>query len=321
MSLLINAIESIQVGIEDYLTNDSKRYLSAVRNIFAGVLLLYKEKLSQLSPSHDKGLLIKKDIKPSYDNEGNLIFVSKGRRTVDVQEIKEHFSSLNIKVDWKKFDELNQLRNDIEHYYTDKSPDAIREIVAKSFIIVRDFIGEHLKEQPRLLLGDKCWQALLETADVYAVEEEACIKSLEQIDWKYQTLKNALRDIRCPSCHSSLVKGEDQDGDEYSISTPLICISCGKEFDFGDVVEQCLSDSLAAETYRAMKHGGEALIGTCPGCCQDTYMVAEVQCAVCDYQLEYLECDMCGTSLSLDEQSLDGFCSYCQHQCERIMDE
>lgn len=29
MSLLNNAIDSIQVGVEDYLTNDSKRYLSA----------------------------------------------------------------------------------------------------------------------------------------------------------------------------------------------------------------------------------------------------------------------------------------------------
>ena len=41
MSLLQNAIDSIQVGVEDYLMEDDRRYLSAVRNICAGILLLY----------------------------------------------------------------------------------------------------------------------------------------------------------------------------------------------------------------------------------------------------------------------------------------
>ncbi len=67
MSLLNNAIESIQVGVEDYLMGDSKRYLSAVRNICAGILLLYKEKLCRLSPPQDKEVLIKKDIRPVDD--------------------------------------------------------------------------------------------------------------------------------------------------------------------------------------------------------------------------------------------------------------
>ncbi len=321
MSLLINAVESVQVGIEDYLMNDSKRYLSAARNICAAVLLLYKEKLCRLSPLHDKEALIKKDIRPTYDDEGNVIFIGKGKRTVDVQEIKERFSSLKIEVNWRRFDELSQLRNDIEHYYTDKSPDAVREIVAKSFILIRDFISEHLEEQPRQLLGDKCWQALLETADVYAAEEEACRKSLEQVDWKYQTLENALTKIRCLVCHSNLIKCKNGDADEYSISVPLICISCGEEFDFGDVVEQCLSDSLAAETYTALKNGDEAPLETCPDCYRDTYMITEAHCAVCDYELEYLECYRCGNSLSLDEQCLDGLCSYCQHKWQKIMDE
>jgi DNA-directed RNA polymerase subunit RPC12/RpoP len=320
MSLFNNAVESIQVGVEDYLMNDDRRYLSAVRNICAGILLLYKEKLCRLSPN-DEEILIKKDIRPSYDDEGNVIFIGKGTKTVDVQEIKERFSSksLNVKVDWEKFDDLNKLRNEIEHYYTNKSPDAVREIVAKSFILIRDFISEHLEEEPRRLLGDECWQTFLETADVYTAEENFCRNSLEQIDWKYQTLKKALKKIRCPDCHSSLIKSVDE-GD-YDIFTSLVCSSCGKEFDFGDVVEQCLSDSLAAETYTSIKDGGEAPIGQCPGCDRDTYMLVEEHCAACDYEMEYLECDMCGQPLSLDEQDFDGYCSYCQHKLDKLMAE
>lgn len=307
MSLFDNSIESIQVGVEDYLTKDPKRYLSAVRNISAGILLLYKEKLRRLSPTHDHEILIKKDIRPGYDDDGNVAFFGRGKKTVDVQGIKERFSALEIKVDWKKFDELNQLRNEIEHYYTDKSSDAVREIVAKSFILIRDFIHESLEEEPRECLGAECWQALLETADVYAAEEKICQKSLERIDWKYQTLRNALNKLRCPTCHSSLVKTEDEE--EYTYSE-LICSSCGEEFYFSDVVEQCLSESLAGEAYTAMKHGGEAPLDTCPSCGAGTFMFAEGVCAVCDYEPEYLECYICGTYLSLVEQCFNGLCSY-----------
>lgn len=316
MSLLVNAVESIQVGVEDYLMDDGRRYLSAVRNICAGILLLYKAKLCQLSPSHDGEILIKKDIGPSYDDEGNVIFVGKGHRTVDVYEIETRFKSLKIQVDWPKFRELNQLRNDVEHYYTEKSPNAVREIVAKSFVLIRDFIDQHLEQEPLKLLGDECWQALLKTAEVYAAEEDACRQSLEKIDWKYKTLKDTLKKLRCPApaCHSSLIKTEDEG--EYDTSTILICSSCGEEFEFGDVVEQCLSDSLAAETYTAIKDGGEAPLDQCPGCYHNTYMLSEEHCALCDYEQEYLECEMCGTTLSLNEQSLDGYCSYCDHKLD-----
>jgi len=51
-SILKNAIISIQLGIEDFLKTekDPRRALSAMRNLYAGVLLLFKEKLARLSP-------------------------------------------------------------------------------------------------------------------------------------------------------------------------------------------------------------------------------------------------------------------------------
>ena len=49
---LANAIESIQVGIEDWQTGTHPRLLSAVRNIHAGILLLFKEALLRQSPEH-----------------------------------------------------------------------------------------------------------------------------------------------------------------------------------------------------------------------------------------------------------------------------
>ncbi|EAW38526.1 hypothetical protein [Lyngbya sp. PCC 8106] len=243
MSLLNNAIESIQVGVEDYLLGDSRRYLSAVRNICAGILLLYKEKLCRLSPSYDREVLIKKDIRPVDDGAGNINFLGVGKKTVDVQDIKERFSSLKIIVDWKKFDELNKLRNNIEHYYTDKSPDAVREVIAKSFILIRDFINDVLNEEPHKLLGEICWQAFLNTADVYKAEEVACKQSFEGIKFKHKILEEATENIRCPSCHSSLIKARyTRYTSEFSLFTSLSCASCGKTFEFRDVMSECLSD-------------------------------------------------------------------------------
>jgi hypothetical protein len=234
MSLLNNAIESIQVGVEDYLMGDSKRYLSAVRNICAGILLLYKEKLRRLSPPHDKEVLIKKDIRPIDDGEGNVTFVGTGKKTVDVYEITERFKSLKITVDWKKFDELNQLRNKIEHYYTDKSPDAVREVIVTSFLLIRDFISEYLEEEPCNVLGEECWQALLKTTDVYQAEEKACRQTFEKCGFESQILEQILENIRCPFCHSSLIKAKD----EFDVFPSLICCSCSESLEIKDVVEE-----------------------------------------------------------------------------------
>jgi hypothetical protein len=39
--LLENAIISIQIGIDDYFSNDSRRIISCVRNLYSGILLLF----------------------------------------------------------------------------------------------------------------------------------------------------------------------------------------------------------------------------------------------------------------------------------------
>jgi hypothetical protein len=60
-TILENAVQSLQIGIEDYQSTDQRRTLSAVRNITAGVLLLFKEKLRQLSPPNSNDVLIKQN--------------------------------------------------------------------------------------------------------------------------------------------------------------------------------------------------------------------------------------------------------------------
>ena len=319
MSIIQNAIDSIQVGIEDYQFDDDRRSVSAVRNISAGILLLYKEKLCLLSPEDNKELLIKQNIRPVQGDDGQIVFEGKGNKTVDVQSIKERFKSLDVVVDWSRFDEINKLRNDLEHYYTSKSPDAVREIVAKSFLLIRDFLTEHLDLDPQETLGNDAWSILLDVSDFYAAEEKGCKETIEAIDWKYPSVKESLKHLRCEECHSSLIQAPYPDDAYPTIN--LNCKSCNHDFCFSEVVEQCIDDSLAGEAIRNAMDGGESPYDSCHECSKNTFIHEEGCCVACDYKMEYTFCEMCEEPLGLEDQYNEGKCGYCQYRWEKVMAE
>jgi len=91
MTVFNNAIESIQIGVEDFGSSDTRRILSAVRNLQAGTLLLCKEKLVRLSPDCES--LLKVKLLPVVGPDGSVILKGEGRKTVDVQGIKDRFQS------------------------------------------------------------------------------------------------------------------------------------------------------------------------------------------------------------------------------------
>ena len=138
--LLHNAIASIQLGVEDYLKSeeDEKRVLSAIRNIYAGVLLLFKEKLSLLSPETSNEVLIKKDFDFKL-SEDKVYVVGKGEKTVNFHDIKKFFKKFNIKVTWKRLEEARKIRNNVEHYCI-HSNDLVKKVIWEIFPIIRDFL-------------------------------------------------------------------------------------------------------------------------------------------------------------------------------------
>lgn len=319
MSILKNAIYSIQIGVEDYQSGDDRRCLSAVRNIVAGILLLYKEKLRQLSPEYNKELLIMKKLRPVKQLNGEIVFDGDGKQTVDVQSIKERFHSFSIDVDWNRFHEINELRNDIEHYYTNEAPEAVREIIAKSFLLIRDFLSEQLDQDPLQSLGSECWTLMLEVSEVYSVEKKICTDSINAIDWKFLTVKLAVNYLRCPQCHSSMIQAPIVT-DSYPNIT-LECKSCGHNFPFNDVLEQCVDNLLAHEALKNLIDGGSPPYGECPDCNKNTFIYEEGCCVACDYEIEHTNCKYCEEPLNLDEQHTGGICSYCQYKWDKTMNE
>jgi hypothetical protein len=100
-----NALDAITVGVEDFNEGSPPRLASAVRNLTAGILLLCKEKLRRLSPQD--GILIWKQMTPSLDESGTLVFPQVGKSTVDVGEIIAWFNACKrlrteiLEVAWK----------------------------------------------------------------------------------------------------------------------------------------------------------------------------------------------------------------------------
>lgn len=315
-TILKNAIASIQLGVEDFQSGDERRSLSAVRNLTAGILLLFKEKLRRLSPAGSDEVLIKKNIRPIPSAGGGVTFQGEGKKTVDVQEIKERFQSLGVEADFGRVDAVIRLRNDIEHYRTGATSETIKVALANSFVVVRDFIAAELDEDPAELLGETTWSTLLEENDVYERELAACRVALDEVDWGSAALEKIAHYIRCETCGSDLIRPIDSEV-EHHYQLELRCSSCGRTSDFDEVIEAAVSDFYERETYVAMTDGGDRPTATCHECGKETFIVDEGKCIACETELEFTECAICGETLGPDDQDNNGLCGYHAWQVQK----
>jgi hypothetical protein len=312
MTLFANALESIQIGVEDLLKNDERRVLSAVRNVHAGVLLLCKEKLRRLSP--DDEVLLAQRFEPQPNDQGAVSIEAVGKNTVGVDDIKKRFKSFAVSLDWRRFDAMADIRNHMEHAYYKGSRERARQAVADALLIIRQLLVEALQEDPRAALGSECWTALLENANLFEAELQTCRAMLENINWETEAAARALRDFACPSCRSALIRQRDPANTSQQ-SALLICSACGEEAELGPVLSQAFDETFGGEAHIAVKDGGEPPISTCPECSEETYVLGEGRCAACDFALpEDATCVICGNGLSAEEYyEHDGLCSYHAH--------
>lgn len=135
--LLENAVISIELGVEDYHTGGERRVLSAIRNLFAGVLLLCKQVLWNEAPPGIDGSLIYRDLVPRrIDGEVKMVPRKPQRNTIDRQQIEERFRELGLNIDWPKLNELARIRNDSEQLFMTVKPTLAKEALASAMPVV-----------------------------------------------------------------------------------------------------------------------------------------------------------------------------------------
>ncbi len=316
MSILQNAIDSIELGVEDYKTDDPKRLLSAVRNFYAGIMLLFKHKLASLSQNNDEAL-IKQQVQPVLEN-GQIVWKGKGKKTVDFQKIKDRFESLGIKVDWEQLKNAQEYRNNIEHYYDkDKTkPEAVRQYISGCFIIIRDFILQNLGKDPKDLFDPDIWKVLVEEQQVYEAEKNACCDALEKLEWQSDTTLRIFESCTCADCSSSLIQPLDTSVKDASDST-FQCRVCDEQWSYEELLPlACEKES--EQDHLRIRDGGDPTFAYCPNCSEEYYNTDEEVCVQCGAKGPY-NCSFCGALIPIEELPVDdgNLCGYCHHKLNK----
>jgi len=330
-----NALTSIRLGVEDFEKcrlasgqgGDPARALSAVRNLFAGVLLLFKYKIAtSVDDEEEAAKLIfnPPEVMPQADGHGGIEWVPVGkfkRTTIDVATIKKRFEGFNVEVDWDVVEKLQRCRNELEHLHPENTLGEVADFVAELFPLLRDFIVNELEEQPAELLG-AAWQTMLLHNKFLMEIRSKCEKAWAQagipsrmVEW--------LEKCHCEECGSSLLAPSQEHLDEGASvehqdeSFEYRCEACGN----ADLIGPVLIAALNREHDYDPRDGEEATVEACDECRRETFLIYEQECLWCGAELEYSECEDCGEPLGQDDQFNDGKCGYHAHLWEKMMRE
>ena len=309
--LFDNAIQSIQLGVEDYKNDDPKRAASAVRNFYAGVILLAKEVLVRRVPKASPEEVIRSNYKPVPDGKGGIIYIPETTRTIDFETINKRFKDFHLPVNPSELEHLGKIRNNFEHYFSVKTHEEVRDAIAKAFPFVSNLF-RLINEEPVDCLGGS-WLVMLNMREFYERELDSCRKSFDEVEWPSRYLTKV--EISCPVCSSDLVEQADPKNKSYQ-SMHCRCKACGDGIKPEEAIESALKSHFCSEIYIAMTDGGELPVETCPDCEFETYLLTEeeVGCVSCGLVLG--ECIRCGNRLMPFGTSFEDsrVCSYCDYQ-------
>jgi hypothetical protein len=282
--ILKNAIDSISMGLEDFKLSekDERRITSCTRNILSGILLLFKYKLSILSPEDSNEALIKKDIFPIIDEENKIVFRGSGHKTIDVHGIKARFESLKIHVSWKNLDKIIEYRNKIEHYYSHLDINSAKTMISESFVLIKGFIEDTLMLKPEKLFDKKTWLYFANTKQVHDELKEKCNSNLEKLDYYSIDVLNVIKECKCKNCGSDLISVVDECEEGCKADNAYyICKVCNKNYNYKEIIELYLES-----THELIKDGEEIDIDYCPICHRHSFLYNLGLCLLCGENID-----------------------------------
>lgn len=330
-----NALISIRLGIEDFQRSqlpieqggDTARTLSSMRNLFAGVLLLFKYKIALCAddPQDAASLIFKPpEVLPESDGNGGVSWKPQGNfksTTIDVDTIKKRFESFDIEVDWEVIEKLQKCRNHLEHLHPANTYGELASFVAELFPILRDFILTQLNEQPAELLGNS-WPIMLQHHAFFMDNKKNCEEAWKEVGIP-ELMEDWLDSCQCEQCGSSLL-GPNQEDLEKGLFVKFdgdifhyACLFCGYSSLIKPLLLKALDDAYPYDP----RGGDEAPIETCYVCKHDAFLNDEQQCLWCGEELQFKECTACYELLRQDDQGNNGLCSYHYYQYEKTMSE
>lgn len=298
-NLLQNAVHSIRIGLEDYQNDeDHGRLISAVRNFYAGVLLLGKQCLLAQCQDEDPMSVLASQFVPKPTEDGSIVYEPRASRTVDFGELRERFRHFGL--DWPEgsLKPLQEMRKDFEHYHAVEPKKNIQQAISNCFPIVAGFC-EILGEDPVNLLGDS-WNVMLEEHGFFSAQKGQCISSFSRLPW-FSGI-TVWDDVGCPNCDSSLIY-QMNEGNSSSQAMILLCRACGTGVETSVFLQSIIAAESFADDYLAMTQGGEFTLFDCPSCGEDTYLMNGLLniCLSCEFSLAGEVCEICQQPLAPDQ--------------------
>ena len=225
--LFSNGIAAIKLALEDY---GSSRYLSSMRNLYAGMLLLLREELRRLSPEGSDDVLLKRDINLKDDpSSGRIIAVGKGKALAGCREAVERFRIME-----KPFDPhmkriilgFEDSISELESLYSKPSVYAFDSMIADACdFLIQILDSEYLNESPEDMFGDE-WKeiqsigaSVIEKRNAYHKE----LRALSSLEIRPDLYAYLAEDFRCPVCGSPFFTVEGS-----SWKAVFHCIDCGE---------------------------------------------------------------------------------------------
>lgn len=323
-----NALTSIRLGVEDFTRSqlaaggDPDRALSALRNLFAGILLLFKYRIATGAGSAAEGyeLIFKTgEILPQPDGMGGIEWqpMKFGNTTIDVPDIKKRFDAFGIATDWKVIEALQKERNNAEHLHPQNAAGVIGKFLSDTFPVLSTFIQDELDSAPATLLGET-WTTMLKHHDFYQAQAAVCTAAWAGLNVPDDLLP-VVPDMQCEACGSSLLKpsgDEEESSDLESGEVTYICVSCAHRALIVPLLEETLIEFVGG--YDPFS-GEEPPTAECPECRHATFVHANGKCLWCGMQLAPEGCSRCGNVLTLDDYD-NSLCGYCQYQADKYRD-
>ncbi len=305
--LLQNAIDAFECGLEDYRVGSQARLKASLRNVFASVLLIFKEKLREMSPEGSNEALLKRTISLELI-DGALVSIGKGHATVDFNQIKTRFKDNSITADWATFEQVRTLRNELEHYYTGQSQNVVQEAIVKCFRVAIEFINDELELDPKELFPEATWEALIEIEEIYAREREQCVKTFPLFQSASKSIEAWLQEHGCSECGSSLIViGEPDEAH---------CRSCDVEWSYESLALDIAKSKSAKQSPFDAYEGHDPFVIDCVFCGDHSLVVTEKECFLC-HETVCTECDQCGQDIPVSEWNEESTCAYCIHMNQK----
>lgn len=291
-----NGATLVRLGIIDAETAGNgveERYLTAILNVYAGILLILKSRLAEESAKIGNA----------------LIYSGKGRkRTIKFQEIKERYAQIdcdavNSDSFWDQMRSLKDFRNNAEHKFVDLKKDVVEGHMLRMHDVLQ-ILFDAVVGVPASVALDKQWMSLSShtvVAREIRMKRDAAFKELQ---WLNPRLSQLVANDMCPECGYSIICIDEKAKDGMAHHSTLKCGSCAARFMYDEMMERILQAQDFDDCGWRMKDWSMRLehIGMCPECYRRGFDVDTNMCYCCGAEQEY-RCDRCSKKLTSCEVS------------------